>query len=128
MSISSSSNWTSSWTASMLRRAASQRWQPAAVKNETLRIEAAGHRGLGDPLDGKAVRRHPHRRRPALVRRPRLVEGARGDVVQPLVDLVLLPEVLLETLHPLEVGDDHPAGVGEDVRQHDDAAVVEDLV
>ena len=59
---------------------------------------------------------------------PRLVERARDDVVQLRVHLVLLPEVLLEALHPLEVGDDDAARVREHVGQDEDAALVEDLV
>ena len=44
------------------------------------------------------------------------------------VDLLLLPEVLLEALHPLEVGDDDAARVREHVGEDEDAAVLEDLV
>ena len=44
------------------------------------------------------------------------------------IDLLLLPEVLLEALHPLEVRDDDPAGVGEHVGKNHDAAILEDLV
>ena len=50
------------------------------------------------------------------------------DVVQLRVHLVLLPEVLLEALHPLEVRDDDAAGVREHVGQDEHAPVLEDLV
>ena len=56
------------------------------------------------------------------------LEGARDDLVQPRVHLVLLPEVLLQALHPLEVRDDDAAGVREHVREDEDAALLEDLV
>ena len=61
-------------------------------------------------------------------RRPRLVERAGDDLVQPRVDLVFLPEVLLQPLHPLEVGDDDTAGVREHVRQDEHAVRLENLV
>ena len=74
------------------------------------------------------VRGHAHARPDPLARLPRLLERARDDVVQLRVHLVLAPEVLLEPLHPLEVGDDDAAGVREHVGQHEDAAVLEDHV
>src|SRR5919109_1480549 len=57
-----------------------------------------------------------------------LVERARDDVVQLGVDLLLLPEEGLQVLHPLEVGDDHAAGVGDDVGDEEDASLVKDRV
>src|SRR4029453_10654945 len=109
-------------------RAFSQRWQPSAWYRTTLRIDAAGDRGLRDALDGQPVRREAHRDVLRLVERPGLVERARRDVVQLRVHLVPLPEVLLEALHPLEVGDEEPAGVAEDVREDEHALLLEDLV
>ena len=63
-----------------------------------------------------------------LVHVPGLVERAGDDVAELRVHLGLLPEVLLEALHPLEVRDDDAARVGEDVRQDEHALVLEDLV
>src|SRR5215208_3563370 len=138
MSTSSSSNGTSARTASTVVRARSQRWQPAAVYSVTrataassarrLRVEAARRRRLGDALNGEAVRGHAHRGAPRLLRRPGLVERARDDVVELRVHLDLLPEVLLEALHPLEVRDDDAAGVREHVGEDEHAGVLEDLV
>ena len=60
---------------------------------------------------------------------PRLVERLLHDVGQPRVDLLLLPEVLLEALYPLEVRASHDApGVREHVGQDDDALAFEDVV
>ena len=59
---------------------------------------------------------------------PRLVEGLADDVVEVRVHLVLLPEVLLQALHPLEVRDDNAAGIREHVREDEHAAVLEDVV
>src|SRR5215475_11473986 len=92
-------------------RACSQRWQPCAVKRTTLGIDAAGHGCFRNALDRKAVRGTAHRDVPLLHLRPRLVERLRDDVVELRVDLGLLPEVLLETLDPLEVRHDHAARV-----------------
>src|SRR6185295_5124260 len=87
-------------------RARSQRLHPCPWKKRILGIEPARDGRLGDTLDGEPVGGHPHRRLALLVSRPCLVERARDDRVQASVHLVFLPEVLLETLYPLEVGDD----------------------
>ena len=50
------------------------------------------------------------------------------DDLELLVDLVLGPVVAVEVLHPLEVADGHAAGVAQDVRDHEHAVVVQDLV
>src|SRR5215217_5022917 len=115
-------------TCSTTWSARSQRWQPSATYSRTLGIEAPGHGRLRDALDREPVRGHPHARALLLLRRDRLLEGAGDDVVEPLVHLFLLPEVLLEALHPLEVGDDDAAGVRKHVREDEDPAVLEDLV
>src|SRR5919109_629809 len=70
-------------------------------------IQTASRGRLGDALDGEAVGRHAHARLVALGGFPGLREGPDGDVVQLRVHLVLLPEVLLQALHPLEIRDDH---------------------
>src|SRR5918996_3571834 len=128
MSTSRTSSPQTSRTTSSAR---SQRWQPAAWKRVTprgLRIEATRDGRLGDAAHTDAVRRDAQAHAALLVRVPGLAEGARDDVVQPLVHLFFLPEVLLEALHPLEVGDDDAAGVREHVGQDAHAAVLEDLV
>src|SRR5437764_15442498 len=102
-------------TRSSTSRARSQRWQPCAWNRTTLGIEATRDRGFGDALDGEAVGGQPHRRRPVGPRRPRLLERALHDLVQPRVHLVFLPEVLLQALHPFEV-------------RHDDATCIREHV
>src|SRR5436190_476171 len=110
-------------------RTRSHRWQPRAWKSVIfLGVEATRDRGFRDAMDGEAVGGEPHRDGPFCLRRPRLLEGARDDLVQPCVDLVLLPEVLLEALHPLEVRDDDAAGIREHVREHEHAVLLEDRV
>src|SRR5918999_2326976 len=55
--------------------------------------------------------------------RPRCSERS-----QTRANLVARPEETAQVLHPLEVRDGDAAGVREDVRQHDDAALLEDAV
>src|SRR4029079_15686517 len=109
MSTSSSSKGTSARTPSITRRALSQRWQPSARTSvtmcPTLGVEATRRRCLGDAADGEGVGRLAHRQRPLLVGPPGPGERARDDVVQLGVHLRLLPEVLLEPLHPFEKGE-----------------------
>src|SRR5215208_4837102 len=128
MSISSSSKGSSARTSSRTLRARSQRWQSSAWYRVTLRIDTARDRCFGDALDGKAVGRKSHRYAAALVGGPGLVERARHDVVQLRIHLGLLPEVLLEALHPLEVRDHDASGIREDVGKHEHAFVLENLV
>src|SRR5579864_784751 len=91
-------------------------------------IDASDRRGVGDALHGQRIGGEPHVD-PLVDRRVEdLVEGARDHVVQLGVDLLLLPEEGLQVLHPLEVGDDHTARVGDDVGDQEDAALVEDGV
>src|SRR5579871_134030 len=119
-------------TRSSTSRARSHRWQPWAWKKTTvaaaLGVKATCHGGCGIVLNGKAVRREAHRRRSLDPRGPRLLECARDDLVQPRVDLVLFPEVLLEPLHPLEVGDDDTACVREHVGEDEHTVRLEDVV
>ena len=65
---------------------------------------------------------------PAALARAQVSLNARVEMSFRRVHLVLLPEVLLEALDPLEVGDDHAAGVREHVREDEHAPVLEDLV
>src|SRR5919197_3316051 len=97
--------------------ARSQRWQPPALYRTTrgLRIEAPRDRRVSNPPHREPVGRQPHARLALVGDTPGLVECARRDVSQLRVDLVLLPEVLLEALHPLEVRDDDTARVREHV-------------
>ena len=60
--------------------------------------------------------------------RPGLGERATDNRVELRVHLRLLPEVLLQALHPLEVGDDDAARIREHVGEDEDAPLLEDLV
>ena len=93
-----------------------------------LRVEPARQRRVDNASYREPVRGEPQADPALLVEIPRLVEGARDDRVEPHVHLVLRPEVLLDPLHPLEVGAAAAAAVGEDVGQDEDAALFQDRV
>src|SRR3954468_6999566 len=120
MSTSAYGNPSPRWSALTCPRARSHSVQPCAgwgVTARVLGIEPARHGRFRDTLHREPVRGQPHRRLAILDGRARLVERAGDDVVQAAIDLVFLPEVLLQPLHPLEVRDDDATGVREDVRQ-----------
>src|SRR5690348_10027997 len=98
------------------------------VIDSRLWVYASDRRRVGHALHGQRVGGGAHV--DALVHRrvQDLVERARDHVVQLAVHLVLLPEEGLEVLDPLEVGHDHAAGVGDDVRHEEDAPVVQDRI
>src|SRR5205823_11613157 len=56
------------------------------------------------------------------------VERAGHDRLEPPVHRVRVPEVAATILHPFEIADGHPARVREDVGDHEDALLFEDLV
>ena len=43
-------------------------------------------------------------------------------------DALFGPEILLNILDPLEIGDDNPSGVGKDIRDYENAPFIEDLI
>src|SRR5579859_3124263 len=49
-----------------------------------------------------------------------VVETVHHDFFQPLVNQILIPEVALPVLNPLEVGDRDAARVGQNVGDHED--------
>src|SRR5260370_35795588 len=81
-------------------------------------VQAAEAACLDDAVHRQDVRRRARIDLEFLFGAPDRVE--RGDhlLFEALVDFRLLPEVAVAVLHPLEVRDDHAAGVGQDA-QHD---------
>src|SRR5439155_4762027 len=59
---------------------------------------------------------------------PDAVEGAHHDAFELLIDVLFRPEELGQVLHPLEIRHGHAAAVGEDVRDYEDASLVQDVV
>ena len=59
---------------------------------------------------------------------PDVREGASDDSVESLEDLVFGPEKRFAALDPFEVRDGDAAGVGEHVRNDDDASLIQDSV
>src|SRR6266511_2922871 len=93
-----------------------------------LGVDAADACGFYYAADAQHHRCLAHGDAVLLRHRRNVAVGAGDDAMQALVDLVFFPEVELEVLHPLEVGDDDAAGVGEDVRDEDDTVARQDRV
>jgi len=55
-------------------------------------------------------------------------EAIHHDFFQAAVDQLLVPEISLPVLHPFEIGNGDAAGVGENVREDDDATAREDFI
>src|SRR6266568_8270495 len=91
-------------------------------------IEASLPRRARDARHGLHVRGHPHVELLLQLGLQDLAKRARDDRLQLLIHLVLRPEEGLQVLHPLEVRDRHPAGVGEDVWDEEDVALAKDRV
>src|SRR5690606_16397833 len=105
-----------------LRRPLAARCPPSSGIDPA-ELERPGH-----PLDRDDVGRDAERHAVLLARVVDLVEGLVHHPVEAAVDAVEAPEVAVAVLDPLEVGDRHAAGVGEDVRDDDDAVLLEDGV
>jgi alkylhydroperoxidase family enzyme len=112
------------------------------------RSRAAPSTAQGDPATGPGPARHTSRAsrdRADALDRDDVGGDAHVDLVldgclqhrierlahlllEPLVDVLLFPEISIAILHPLEVRRRHAAGVGEDVGDDEDAFVVQELV
>src|SRR5262245_54038657 len=57
-----------------------------------------------------------------------VVEAGDHNVLQPLVDQVLFPEIAHTVLNPFEVAAGHPAGVRQDVGDDEDAFAFENII
>src|SRR5579864_493166 len=55
-----------------------------------------------------------------------VVEAVHHNLFQAIVDHLLIPEIALAILHPLEIRDRDAAGVGQNIRDHEDALLPED--
>src|SRR5579864_5426608 len=84
----------------------------------SLRIDAAELGGFGDATDRYHVRGPAHVHVVLFRFFQRIAESFGHLALEPLVDFVFFPEVLLEILHPLEIRHRDAAGVGEDVGQY----------
>src|SRR5262249_39748645 len=91
-------------------------------------LKAAQALGAGDAVDGDDVGRAAEVDLALLVDREDLLPGLFHALPELAVHLLLVPEELLEVLHPLQVRHGDAAVVDQDVRRHDDAALGELLV
>src|SRR5579872_1349316 len=103
-------------------------WSEQAREARALRVDAAETRRFCHAAHGHRVCALPHVHLETVRLSERIAESALHDAPQPLVDGLLLPEELLEILHPLEVRHRDAAGVSENVRQDHDPALVQDVV
>src|SRR5580698_7285108 len=93
-----------------------------------LRVDASHRSRVGDALDRHQVRAEAERHMMPVGLVAHLPERLLEDLLEPDVDLVLLPEEGLQVLDPLEVRHRDATGVGEDVRNHRDPAPLQDAV
>src|SRR5713101_879380 len=93
---------------------------PSASKAQRLRKQAADQRSLGDAPDRQDVRCGAHVRVILAHGLVDVMERALHHRLEPQVHFILLPEVALQVLRPLEVAHRHAAGVCQDVGQHED--------
>ena len=80
--------------------------------------------GFGDAADGDEQRREAQGHVAAQLDVVHLGEYGTDLGVEPLVDDVARPVIVVDALHLLEVADDQAAGVGDDVRDDVDALEV----
>src|SRR5947207_9767049 len=94
----------------------------------SLRPNTASTHGIGDAINRQDVGAGPQLH--AVLGRCCVDVGKcfRHDALQTTVDVVFIPEQLLQVLHPLEVGNGNPARIGQHVRNHHDSAVVQQQV
>src|ERR1700675_2764130 len=102
--------------------------RPVTVWPVWLRVQPADLVGVGHAADAFHERGGAQVHVVFLRGIPHPCERAGHDLLQAGDDLALLPEVELEPLDPLEVGDDDAARVGEDIGDDDDAAAPENRV
>src|SRR5688500_17682767 len=93
-----------------------------------LRVDSADRACVGYALDSDEIGGGAHVDFFAAGHAGDVDVGAEQDLLHSVIDLIFVPEEVLQVLYPLEVGDDHTARVGEDVRHQIDSAVVENPV
>src|SRR5215470_16104784 len=93
-----------------------------------LREQAADQGGFGDAADSQDHGAGARRNVMFAHGFHHFVEGSGHDLLQAQIHFVGVPHQAFLVLHPFEVADRHAAGVGQNVRQHGDAAAGENLV
>src|SRR5579875_416761 len=89
--------------------------QRAAINTVSLRINPASLCRVGHPADRQHTRCHAQVALMVVRQLRHLLIRPLDHLLQPLIDLIGLPEEALDVLHPLEVADCHTARVGQDV-------------
>src|SRR6266851_4699286 len=93
-----------------------------------LRVDAANFSGLGDAGDGEQIGAHAQVGLLLGGFTLHSMESTRHDGFEPVIDFVFGPEEALQVLHPLEVTDGDTTGIGHDVGDDCDAAIIEDTI
>src|SRR5262245_23177638 len=104
------------------------KYRPEVCTHEGLGVEAAFGLFEGHLVHPEAERREPVGQVPLSGLGPDSAEGLEHQLPELGVHLLLVPEVLLQVLHPLEVADRHAAGVAEDVRDDERVGLRQDAV
>src|ERR1700730_11161241 len=90
--------------------------------------EATDERGFGDPADGEDHGAGAGRNVMLAHGVHHFVEGAHHYFLQARVHFLDVPHEPFLVLHPFEVAHGDAAGVGENIRQHDNPAARENLI
>src|ERR1051325_445558 len=94
----------------------------------TLRIDSSDGRRISNSLHANDVGSRSHIDLVLPGRLEDIVISAEQYLLHLPIDLVLLPEELLQVLHPLEIGDDRATCVCQDVRHQIHALVIQNPV
>src|SRR5215472_8828022 len=100
----------------------------AGVAQDQLRVESTNDVRVGDAAHALHERGGAQVDTALARGLPYAGEGAGHELLEAGGDLALLPEIVLEPLHPLEVRHDDPTRVAEDIGDHGDAAFAKDRV
>src|SRR4029077_11083528 len=84
--------------------------------------------GVGDAIDGQHISCDAIVDAMSLREADHILERALHDVLELFVDHGFLPEISLAVLYPLEIRSGHAASIAENVRNHEDALVRQNIV
>ena len=103
-------------------------WSRCFHAGAALRVNATQLHAEGHTIDGEHVRGNAVVDVMFLAVLDHAIECRDLNLPQLFVHIVFQPEIALPVLNPLEVGDGHTTGVGQNVRHDEHAAFEEDIV
>src|ERR1043166_3831925 len=92
------------------------------------RIYATHARVIGHPVDCQHVGCRPGVDRVRVGVPAQIIETCNHGVLESLVHHIFPPKIPHSVLHPLKIGDRDPTGVRQDVRNYEDAFLIENFV